>query len=614
MKRLLKSKFFNKNVSITKKFVLLFLFASLIPLTVVEFTNYYHTVSAMEKKIREYALISLAQTAGNIRTELSGYEDLLNQIVYDDNMNDLLRQLNNKNDAVSRNQLQLRLNIFSYSKKLIDSLLIIPESSGYVISIDKTGQDINPKYWSSLGDLKNISLYKRSIEEYSANIWEGSKLLGSYDNTKYYSFFLGRRVINFNSNTPLGVVILSINEKLLSDIYITQNIVDGENPNICFIIDNVGYIISHSDKGMIGKNVSEIFRPDDVKKLIFHWQEEFNSYIDKKKVMIYSKSIPKTDWQIVNVIDRDYLFKEVYYIRNLTLIAGFVALMVMLSISLSISKGIAGPVKSIIHAMRMTQNGELTARAEAGTRDEIGIIASQFNLMMERIVQLIDEVKRVNKKEKEAEIKALEAQINPHFLYNTLDSINWMAIEKEEYDISNSLKQLANILRYSINKSNEIVTISMEIEWMKNYLSLQKNRFSDSFQYNISVDPCLMGCRIRKLLFQPFIENSIIHGFEGKRKDGAVEICIKAVEEARMMFSIKDNGKGMTESKIQKVFYDIEKDKNGIGVNNVLSRLELYYGGDYELSVMSEEGLGTEISINIPRNLGDDYLDENSCS
>lgn len=592
-------------LSFTQKLMLLFLFLSLVPVTAVQVIHYYNTVTVMERKIKEYARISLVQTVRNIRTELSSYEDLLYQVAYDDSFIELLDRLNDSHDALARNQLQLKLNILSYSKKWIGSLLAITDTGDYVISIDRTGQDLNLRYWQSQGDLTRTPLYRKSIELYGSNVWEGTRRLGGSADHPYDSFFLSRRIIDFNTNTPLGVAILSINEPLLAETYQDQKRALRQGIDQTFVVDGAGTIISHPLKPLIGRNLRAILPARAAGALLRGPDQEvaeLNAKIDKKEVIVYSAPIPKTGWRVVNIIDRSYLLREIYFSKNLMLLVETIAALLLLGIAIGASNKLTGAVKQIVQAMLRAQNGDLTARvAVHQTHDEFATIARSFNSMMEKLGALVAEVKRVTQKEKEAELKTLEMQINPHFLYNTLDSINWMAIEKGEYEISESLKQLATILRYSISNSNQLVTVGQEMEWLQNYLALQQYRFSDKFSYQIAIEPELREVWIHKLLFQPFIENAIIHGLAERKRGGLLTITGRSLDERRMLFVIRDNGQGMSRAKLRQVFEKREAGQAGIGVINALTRLELYYGADYRLDVHSEVGAGTAIELVIPK-------------
>ena len=203
----------------------------------------------------------------------------------------------------------------------------------------------------------------------------------------------------------------------------------------------------------------------------------------------------------------------------MTILFGALAILFSITIIIYITRNFSVSTGKILDAMKTAQDGELSVQVTLDNDDdELSVIAARFNKMISKINQLVEEVKRATFKQKEAEIRALEAQINPHFLYNTLDSINWMAIKKEEHEISNMLKSLAQILRYSVDKSNSIVKLREEIKWLKQYLYLQQTRFNYSFECFMDVDESIMDCMVHKLLLQPFIENAVIHGFEGVKR------------------------------------------------------------------------------------------------
>ena len=196
----------------------------------------------------------------------------------------------------------------------------------------------------------------------------------------------------------------------------------------------------------------------------------------------------------------------------------------------------------------------------------------------------------------------LKSQVNPHFLYNTLDTINWMAIDKDEYDISNNITALASILRYGINNSNGVVKIYEEVEWLKQYIFLQQTRLKNTFECKINVEPGLMEMPIHKLLLQPFIENAILHGFEGVTRKHilTVELCKK---ENYIHIEIEDNGCGMTENIVWEInngIFGNAENKNHIGVENAITRIRMYYGEKANVEIESELGRGTKVRVWIP--------------
>jgi len=251
--------------------------------------------------------------------------------------------------------------------------------------------------------------------------------------------------------------------------------------------------------------------------------------------------------------------------------------------------------------MSNVQEGDLSSRINFSKEDrnEITLIGKHFDRMMKTINRQIEEIKEAGRKEKEAEIRALEAQINPHFIYNTLDAINWMAIENGQDEISQMLSRFAQILRYQISDSNSLVTIGEEINYLEKYLFLQKVRFDDSFEYIINCEESVRDCKIYKMIFQPFVENAIVHGYENIDYCGLLRIEIKSHGRDKLVFAITDNGKGIPENIVDEIFIKRKKVGDSIGILNVLSRLDIYYENQYEISVDNKNG--TRIEVILPK-------------
>ena len=257
--------------------------------------------------------------------------------------------------------------------------------------------------------------------------------------------------------------------------------------------------------------------------------------------------------------------------------------------------------------MNSVGDGDLLTEITIDPEDvkEVCIIANNFNKMVNNLRELVEKVKYITMRQKEAEIKALEAQINPHFLYNTLDTINWKVIQKDEYEISSMINALAKILRYAVQDSNKMVVVRDELEWVKEYILLQQSRLNSPFKFVFDVDEKVLNYKIYKLILQPFLENSIIHGFEDCNEQCILKVSIKEYRNL-LKISIVDNGRGMSKRVLQK-FIDEELtiNTNGehIGVNNVIGRLKMYYGNSSKFNIKSELGKGTEINIMVPKYL-----------
>ena len=248
--------------------------------------------------------------------------------------------------------------------------------------------------------------------------------------------------------------------------------------------------------------------------------------------------------------------------------------------------------------IRATNQNELVQ----GLHQQQKILGFIMLLSLLSVLPMMERLKKSVVKQKNAEIAALEAQINPHFLYNTLDTINWMAIDKDEYEISNMITTLARILRYGISDSNGVVKIRDEVEWLKQYIFLQQTKLKNSFDCHINVQPELMNLTIHKLLLQPFVENAILHGFEGVER--AYCLRMEMVRESDFIkIGIEDNGCGMPKEIVREMNQGIfrkTEDKNHIGMENAITRLHMYYGEKTRILIRSKQGEGTRVQIWIP--------------
>lgn len=324
--------------------------------------------------------------------------------------------------------------------------------------------------------------------------------------------------------------------------------------------------------------------------------------MNSSQLEVHISSIKGGVFTLINVQNLAYALKDVQNISKIIIFIGILFGLVCIFISMSFAASTDKSVKTIIHAMKKADQGDYDVQISLEGKDEFARIAHHFNDMIIRIKESNHQEKEALVRKKNAEIKSLEAQINPHFLYNTLDAINWVAIEHEEFHISKMLINLATILRYSIHRCNEIVTLQEELEYLKKYIYLQQERFCYSFQYTIHIEDELKHCKIHKLLIQPLIENTIVHGFPGSTGHDEIDIVIQMQYDTYIQIQVKDNGKGMSQE-LAELFnnYDYRQDTNetNIGVRNVITRLKLYHGSNSYFHVdLSEQG--TTVTIMLP--------------
>lgn len=611
--RKLKSLFKFRNFSLKNKLIFIFIFVSILPILTLQTISYIYSSTSIQNKISELSHENLLQTEKNLDTTITSYQNLVFQIITNEEVINMTKKL-------ASNSLMEKINAETFlsselSKQIIynsgiEAVAIISTDGNIVVSDKNTTSPIS-KIWSQYKDPREIKAFSDAIK--SDNIVIGSYKYSNAGNNKNLINFSMRITNLYSVGSTSGVIIISIDESVISDVcsFLITTKSGYEAKNATFVVDKDGMVISSPNGKLIGnkifKNGEGTSREKSYIKLISD-----SSVFISKNFLINTLYHERTGWTIINSIDKGYLFSEMYNFQKVTVIFGIIVIIFSILIITYVAYNFSKSIKSVVDTMKVVQQGELTALVKFETKDEITIISTNFNRMMGKINELVEKLKyqieltciAVNKQRK-AEIMALEAQINPHFLYNTLDSINWMAIQKKEYEISGMLKSLAQILRYSINKSNEITVLSEELNWIEHYMFLQKYRFNNAFEYKINIDQNLLGFKIYKLLLQPLIENAIIHGFEETKKDGLLTINIFK-ESGFLNITIEDNGKGIEKQKLEKL-NDILKANTmtddtvtlGIGILNVLERSRIYYGQNASIELISELGYGTKVNLKI---------------
>ncbi|MBJ6361590.1 sensor histidine kinase [Paenibacillus sp. GCM10012307] len=317
-------------------------------------------------------------------------------------------------------------------------------------------------------------------------------------------------------------------------------------------------------------------------------------------------------WRLVSVTSWRYLSQEVVTFAKW--FAGIILVCVLTAMLFNILfiNRITGTIGVIVRFMRKVENGDLGARVEEKGDDELLLLQQGFNNQMDKINELFEQVKREQLQKANAELRVLQAQIKPHFLFNTLESINVLAVQNEGKKVSEMVLRLASILRISIQDKEEI-ELGLEIEHLRSYLEIQKFRFEELFEYEIDIPQEMMGCMLPKLTLQPLVENSIQHGFEGIDYIGKVKVTGR-MDKDRILLQVEDNGIGMTNGQLAALSYVGKEDpalqtvqpypgheRRGLGLRSVSDRLRIRYGSKYGLFICSMPGQQTLIQCVIPK-------------
>jgi two-component system sensor histidine kinase YesM len=305
------------------------------------------------------------------------------------------------------------------------------------------------------------------------------------------------------------------------------------------------------------------------------------------------------DWTMITIRSRTGVLKDLVYVKWLIVGVALVAFIVTTLISGVFARYLLKPLQGLMKVMKRVESNDLTARFESDSGDELGQVGFRFNRMLEQIVALIDEVTEAQTHKRSAEIKALSAQMDPHFLYNTLNTIYWKLKLKQIEPSQHMVMSLSRLFQLGLNNGREITTLTKELEHVRQYLELQTNCYEGLFSYELQVRELeLSVLSIPRIILQPLAENSILHGFGDLKNGGRIEIEIVGDGE-RWTIAVRDNGIGMDEGQVSALFQ--QESKKGYAVSNLFRRLKLYYGDDVEFQVDSAPERGTEIRISLPK-------------
>jgi two-component system sensor histidine kinase YesM len=320
--------------------------------------------------------------------------------------------------------------------------------------------------------------------------------------------------------------------------------------------------------------------------------------------------MPNVDWRLVGIIPAKAYRAQNQYFLTLTAIAVSISMLFVIAFVLVLIQKVTKPLSALTKFLRNSSPDEPLPTLPVTSIDEVGQLIISYNRMSSRIINLTDEVKHNEALKKEADMSALQAQINPHFLYNTLSSVHWMALMKGEERIADMVGSLSDFLRFSLNKGQEYCAISQEILHVDHYVKIQSIRYPDKFDYEADIPAELLDLRMLKLLLQPLIENAMLHGI--LKREGKGSIIVKAVSAGeRITFIVQDDGVGMSRERLEllkeKISANLGIDPlenndsagSSYGLRNVHNRLQLHYGHEAGLRIESAEGSGTKVSFTI---------------
>ena len=445
-------------------------------------------------------------------------------------------------------------------------------------------------------DLNTQEWYATALEKPNGPILTSSHVQHIISGERPWVITLSRGIRDRSgSGEKEGVFFIDLNYSAISGLC-DQSTVGTKG--YAFILDAKGNIVYHPQQQQLynelqTENISLIMDTDEDTVLTGTGNDG--------KLYSISRS-EKTGWTVVDCTNVKELLSKSRQAQSVYVLTAIILVIVALLFSRFMARSITLPIQKLRDSMKKVQEGDFSVSdVVVDSKNEIGSLTKSFDVMTHRIHELMEQNVHEQEEKRKSELKALQSQINPHFLYNTLDSIIWMAEGKKNEEVVLMTASLARLLRQSISNEDEVVPIANEVEYARGYLTIQKMRYKDKLEFQIEVDSSILYIPLIKLVLQPIIENAIYHGLKYKESKGLL-IVKGFMKDGNAVLQVIDDGVGMDEETLAHIYdrHKVNYHSNGVGVYNVQKRLKLYYGDDYGITYESEKGKGTTATITIP--------------
>ena len=582
---------FYKNTSIKNKLLLLFYIQIVIPLFFIGVTSYQKSAEIIEQKSINYSLDILKMIELRFKDLSASMQGLTLELLYDNRVYDALSSKGYEDNITiynRTNEIRSILRQATLSRNEIQSICLVTKNRRFY-SFDSDNGKIRIEF-----TLPYDSIVEAARKGRGKLVWFLEKQEGQVS-----EIYVTRMVYDRDSYNEIGLIAINIKKEYLESVYTDLS---KESLNyISILSENNEEIIKQAENSGILKN---FYRQQ--------LQGKRGFYTDSKAGMLVSYvQLEDPSWKIVYHIPIKELYREMDTLKRWVLLIIVYGLIILSVLSVLTSVDIITPINKLVEGMKKVERGNKHEDIELDRSDELGYLSESFNRMSKKIDYLVNRIYKEEIALKEAEIKALQAQINPHFLFNTLENINWMAQLNGVPEISETVSALAKLIDGSIGRGDRTISLREELEYIDNYTTVLKNRYEDKFEVIKILDDGLMDKKIPRLLIQPLVENAVKHGIGKSRRKGIIRLEAFR-EEGHIVFEVEDNGMGMTAEELEALNKRLQEDElilegNGavparksIGLENVNRRIKLLYGSSYGVKIESSYDEYTKVTVRIP--------------
>lgn len=559
---------------------------------IIGITLYKGSELIIEQQVGHSRLEVLEEVARNFNEIIDEITSASNLLYFNEDLNTIIRRPPSGDSYERLIEANRVMEIFSMNAYSFDSLDYYTVLYGFNGKVYTSW--INDRY--NFSSIRKHSWFPKIRRKNGKILW-----VSTFNDRSGYGedknvFSAARLMKDYYSDKPLGVLLLNVDEKVIRNTY--QNAL-GEGHHI-YVVDQTGRIVSDSNSARLGQSIAG---DKNWRQIHQHHAGSFIEVKKKRKVLYSYLPITKVGWVLVEEVSVDRLLAPVkqkmeFLISSLLIFC----LMFGLIFSYALARRISLPIKKLHYSMQEVEGGNLDAVSEINSSDEIGDLSNGFNQMVKKIQYLLKDLQEQGRLKRRIELEFLQAEINPHFLYNTLTSIRFMVEMGRNEDAQAMLLSLGRLLRKTIGNSDEFITIREEIGILKDYILIQQVRYPDKFEVRFQIPEELLDYQIPKLILQPMVENAIFHGIEPKDTKGLIVITGKLQEDG-LVIKVSDDGVGMTKEQL-KALWQMDKPSeqtfSKIGVINVHERLVLNFGPAYGLKIDSVVSQGTTAWLRLP--------------
>ncbi len=565
----------------------------IIPMIFMGFLSYRNSEATIKRISMNYASDILQMIELRFNDYISNLTIISQDLLYDKGIYSALTRRNTDDPLVSyenESEISNTIKKIILSRPEIQSVAIISLDGRFYYSDDNALR----------GGIRELLPYQQVLEKARAYGGKACWYMDSEDGV-VQNIFLSRIIYHQDTFEEIGLQVILVRKDFIETVH------QGLTKSMENII-----ILSEEHQLIASRNAGEGVLPDIAS--FGSLEREKDSRIDQTlDAMISYTTIQDTGWKVITYVPTSELFHDAYALRRNILFLCVVTAILLSMLNLGIAMSFVKPINRLVKGMKMVQEDNQAVQIDDDRQDELGFLNKTFNEMSREINHLVTWVYREQITRKDAQLKALQSQINPHFLFNTLESINWMARLNNVPEISDTVTDLSDLMEASIGRDDRLVTVEEEFGYSDKYISLLKRRFEDKIQFSSRIQEEAAAVKIPRLLIQPLVENAVFHGIERLRGKGEISLDA-SIREGSLVITVMDSGPGIDKEGLEELNKNLSmgndeyfktlasQEKKSIGIENVNRRIKLFYGDSYGLKIESEQGLYTRVVVSLPVN------------